>query len=90
MEFLYELLFDLIMEVGIEASESIKVPKFIRYLIIAVISLFFIAIIGLIFYVGVISLNKNIFAGVFFMLFALIMLILCILKFRKTYINKMK
>lgn len=90
MEFLFDLIFDLIMEVGIEASESVKIPKFIRYLIIAVISLFFIAIIGLIFYVGVISLDEHIFAGVFFILLAVIMLILCIIKFKKTYINKMK
>lgn len=90
MEFLFDLIFDLIMEVGMEASENIKIPKCIRYLIIAVISLFFIAVIGLIFFVGVISIDENIFLGVFFILLAVVMLILSIFKFKKTYINRMK
>ena len=90
MEFLFELIFELIIEGGIEASKSEKIPKCIRYLLIAIISLFFIAVIGLIFFSGILLLNENILIGMFFILLGIIMLLLSIFKFRKAYLNKMK
>lgn len=90
MEFIFEFIFELIFEGSIEASKCSKVPKFIRYPLIVIIALFFIAVIGLIFLVGFLSLKENIFLGVFFIFIGLFMLIMSIIKFKKTYLIKKK
>ena len=46
MKFIIELILDLLLEGSIEASKSEKVPKPIRYILIVLISLFFLAVIG--------------------------------------------
>ena len=54
MESIIEIILELILEGGIEASKSSKIPKPVRYLITAIIVLLFITFIGFIFWVGVI------------------------------------
>lgn len=89
MEFLIELILELTLEGSIEASKSNKVPKFIRYILIAFIVLFFLAVIGLIFLTGILILKENLIAGIFMFLIGVLMLIMSIIKFRKTYLLKM-
>ena len=79
MDLLFEALFDLILEGSFEASKSKKVPKPIRILLIF----------GFLFYLGIIGLSKNLLAGILLIAFGLLFLILSIIKFRKTYLNKM-
>lgn len=88
MESIFEYLLELVLEGSIEVSKSSKIPKYIRYPLIVMISLFFIAIIGLIFLVGVLSLKENILLGIFFILIGLFMVIMSVIKFRKTYLKK--
>lgn len=52
MEFLLEIIFDLIVEGSVEVVKSRKVSKWIRYPVVALISLFIIAIIGFLTFIG--------------------------------------
>jgi len=58
MECLFEFILELVFEGSIEVSKSNKIPKYIRYPLIVIISLFFIAVIGLIFIMSVLKLRK--------------------------------
>ena len=89
MEDIIELILELILEGGMEASRSSKIPKPIRFLITALIVLFFIAVIGFIFGVGIISLNNdNIPAGIFLILMGAVTAVLSVIKFIRTYLTK--
>lgn len=89
MGLLFEAIFELILEGSFEASKSSKVPKPIRILLILLISLVYLVIIGFLLYFGIIGLSKNLLAGIVLIAFGLLFLILTIVKFRKTYLNKM-
>lgn len=88
MEYVFEFILELVFEGGIEVSKNNNIPKYIRYPLIIIISLFFIAVIGLIFFVGILSLKENMFLGICFILIGLFMLIMSVIKFRKTYFSK--
>ncbi len=88
MELLFEFILELIFEGSIELSKSRKIPKYIRYPLIIFIILFFIAVIGLIFLTGILSIKQNIFIGIFFILIGLLTLIMSIIKFKKVYLTK--
>jgi len=88
MDFLFELLFDLLAEGTFELSKCKKVPKCIRYLLIGIIVLFCAAVIGIVLLVGVAFLQQSILLGVLFIALALFMLILGIVKFKKTYLTR--
>ncbi len=88
MDFLFELLLELIAEGTVELSRSIKVPKYIRYPIIGIIVLFFIAVIGIVLIAGFMALEENLLLGFIFIALAMFMLIMSIVKFRKTYLTR--
>lgn len=89
MEYVFEFLLDLLLEGSIEVSKEKKIPKYIRYpLIIIIISLFFISVISFIFIIGLSSLNKNFFIGLFIILVSIFLLIMSVIKFRKIYLEK--
>ena len=88
MEFIIELKLELFIEGGIEAAQSSKVPKVIRYPLLAIIVLAFIAITGIIILLGVSLLNDNKFGGILFILLGLFMLIFTIIKLRKMYLKR--
>ena len=88
MESIIEIILELVLEGSIEASKSSKIPKPVRYLITAMIVLLFIAFIGFIFWVGVIVLKDNIPAGIFLILMGVVMTVLSVIKFIKTYLTK--
>lgn len=88
MEYIFEFILELFLEGSIEASQSNKVPKWIRYLLIAVISLIFIVVIGIILFTGILVLNENIIAGIILIIIGLVMLISSIIKFKKIYLTK--
>lgn len=90
LDFLFELLFELIAEGTVELSKSKKVPKYIRYILIGIITLFFIAAIGLVFFGGLVVLKQNLFLGIIIIAVALFMLIMSIIKFKKTYLKNKK
>lgn len=86
MEFLFEILLELIAEGTVELSKSIKVPKFIRYPLIGIIVLFFIAIIGIVLFAGFIALEENVLLGILFIILGLFLLVMGIVKFKKVYL----
>ena len=88
MEFLIEILWDLLLEGSIEISSDKKISKFIRYPLIVVIILFFAVVIFGILILGIASLNENIYLGLLLIIISLIMLISAIIKFRKIYIER--
>jgi hypothetical protein len=90
MEILFEALFELILEGSFDASKSSKIPKPIRYILVLLLSLIYIAIIGFILYFGITGLKINLGAGIVLIAFGLILLALSIIKFKKTYLNKVK
>lgn len=88
MEFIFEFILELIFEGSIEASKNRKIPKYIRYPLIVIISLFFILVIGLIFFTGILSLKKNLLLGIALILIGMLMLIMSVIKFKKVYLTK--
>lgn len=85
MEFVFEFLFELILEGGIAASRSRKIPHCIRYPLIVIIVLFFLAVMGFIFWLGISLLKENLPFGIFFILLGLFMFVMSFIKFRKIY-----
>lgn len=87
MDFIIELVFDLLLEGSMEVSSNKKISKWIRYPILALLILFFATVIFGIIVVGVLILPKSILGGIFMILIGLIMLIMSIIKFRKKYLE---
>ncbi len=79
---------ELALEGGIEVSKNSKIPKYIRYPLIGILSLFFIAVIGLVFFTGILSLKENILSGILLILVELYLLIMSVIRFRKAYLTK--
>lgn len=88
MDFLFELLFELVAERTIELSKSIKVPKYIRYPLIGILAFFCITVIGIVLITGFISLKENLLLGCIIICIAIFMLVMGILKFKKTYLKR--
>ncbi len=88
MEYIFEFILELVLEGGIEVSKSRKIPNYIRYPLIGILSLFFIAVIGLVFWAGILSLKENIPSGILLILVGLFLLIMSVIRFRKTYLTK--
>ena len=91
MEFIFEIIefiFEIILELICEASKSSRVPKPVRLILAAVIILFYIAVIAVIFLVGVLMLKESIIGAIFLFAFGLFILIMSIKKFRSTYLHR--
>ncbi len=87
MELLLEIIFDLIVEGSAEVAKNRKISKWIRYPIVVLISLFIIAIIGLLTFVGFALIFKgDIYAklgGILFLIFDIILIISAIKNIKK-------
>ncbi len=88
MDLLFEFIIDLVIEGSIEASKSKRIPKPIRYILLIFLILFFSLIIFIIEFIGLSTLNENKIGGIIIMIFGLLFLILCIYRFKKTYLEK--
>ena len=87
MEYLIEFILELFLEGGLEATKSNKVPKPIRYIILGFISLFFLAVIGLIYFTAFLILKQSTIAFILIFFLATFMLISVIIKFKKEYLK---
>jgi biotin transporter BioY len=85
IELLIEVAAELTAEGTVELSKNAKVPKWVRYLLIGLIVLFFIGVVGLIVFAGLLMLEEYVLFGVILLVGALILLAVGIAKFRKTY-----
>lgn len=89
MEFILEILLELILEGTLEISKNNKVPKMIRYPAILFIIILFVGVTVLIFLTGVLAYQKiNKICGIFFGLLGIIFLIASNLKLKKLYLRK--
>lgn len=55
-----------------------------------IVALFFIIVINLFFLAGILSLKENTFLGIFFILVGILLLLMSIIKFKKTYLKQVK
>lgn len=83
MDFLMELLLELLVDGGIEIASNRKFPKSIRWLIIILIILFYAIIIFGLIILGIILMNKNIYVGWLLILIGLLLLYFAIKKFNQ-------
>ena len=90
MEIIVEFILELLLEGSIEVSRNIKVPKYIRYPLIFIISLLFLFVICIVILVGVLLLNESVIGGIIFILLGLFMLVSVIIKVKKMYLVKIK
>lgn len=88
MEFLIEFLVELILEGSMEISEDEKMPRWLRYICLTIVTVVFGGVTIGLFVLGVYVGKENIYAGIFFILIAFILLISGIIKFEKKYIEK--
>ena len=88
MDFIIELIFEILFDGLLETSKSNKVPKFIRYPLIVIILLFFVLVIGFIFIVSILAFKESIIAGILLIIIDLFLLVGSIYKFRKEYFSK--
>lgn len=74
----------------LEASKSNRISKFIRYILIIIIVLFFVLAIGLIFIASILSIKESIAVGLLLIIIDLFLLLKGITKFKKEYLIKKK
>lgn len=89
MEFLIELVLDLVLEESISLSTNKKVPKLIRYILIGFISLFFLFVIFCILILGIALLKKNTWIGIVIIALGVFLGVECVIKFKNLYDEKM-
>ena len=87
MEVLFEILLSIIVEGSIEISSNKRLSKWVRYPLIILLGLFFASVILCVLFVGISSLEQNIFVGLLLIFIGLIMLFGCIYKFMRKYIG---
>ena len=90
MDFIIELILELLLEGSIEISSNKKISKWIRYPLIIFITTIFLSVILLILYLGLSLLNDWFLAGMIFLVIGIIMFISAIIKFKKLYLEKKK
>ena len=88
MEFLFEILLELILEGTMEASQNKKVPKPVRVVLIVLISAFYLSVIGLILFIGVSCWKTNKIGGLIIITIGSVIFIMAAVKFRKMYLDK--
>lgn len=91
MDLILEFIFDLVLESSMEIAKDKKIKKWIRYPLAFLLSLFIIAVIGTIFFVGVIfiideEINIKL-AGILFIIFDIILIASAIRKIKNEKIN---
>lgn len=88
MDFIIEILLELIFEGGMELSTSKKVPKWLRIILSSIIILFMLTItIGLVL-IGILLIKTDLLPSIFFIVIGFVLLIGTILKIKKLYFQK--
>ena len=88
MEFIFELIIELLLEGATEVSSNKKISKWIRYPILFLLSFFYLAVILLIIFVGLLLFEENILAAIFFIALGIFFLIFSIKKFKTVYLER--
>lgn len=83
MDFIIEFIVELFIEGSVEIGTDKRISKFIRYPLLILVLLFYIAIIGIIVFVGIGILAENIILGIIMILIAVFLVFITIFAFRK-------
>lgn len=87
MEILFEFIFELLFEGSVEVAKSRKAPRWIRYPIIALLSLCIIAVVLLFFVLGIFLIIKNesysLFLGLVFLIIDVLFVVSIIKKIKE-------
>lgn len=89
LEFIVDVFCEIFLDIGIDGATDSRYPKPLRYILTAIIALLFIAVIGVIFFAGVLVMEKTVIGGVALCLLAAVVLVLAFVKIR-TMIRKLK
>ena len=90
MDDLIEFILELLLEGGIELSSNKKITKWIRYPLIFIISILFLLVVALIFYLGIWIYKESIALSIAFIILSVAMLHGGINKFKKIYLEKIE
>ena len=88
MDVLFEFILELILEGTIELSSYKKISKWIRYPLIFIVSIFFLAIILLILLLGISIYKESIALSIAFIILGIALFIGSINKFKSLYLEK--
>ncbi len=88
MEIIFEFILELVLEGSIEITKNKKVSAWIRYPLIFLIVVFFLAVISLFFLVSFLTYNENKLVALFFSFLGIIFLVLSIKKFKEVYLKR--
>lgn len=88
MELIIEFIIELILEGSFELSKNLKTPKWLRYPLIILVILFFLAVIAIIFIVGYLSLKENTIIGLLIIIISIALAVYSISKFIDIYIKR--
>lgn len=88
MEFIIELVLELLFDGMMETSKNNKVSKLIRYPLVIIVVVFFILVIGFMFIASILAFKENIIAGLLLSMITLFLLVGSISKFKKEYLIK--
>ena len=86
MDFVLELL----LEGGIEAGKDKRIPRPVRYVLIVLIALVFIAVFGLLIWMGIIACRKTLLGGGIIILSGLFLLVWSAIHVRRVYVQRRK
>lgn len=87
MEDILEFLLELVLEGGEELCRSRRVSKWIRYPIMILMSLMFVGVIFLMFYISWISWKENALFSIVMAAFGIILIVALVFKIRKEYLK---
>ena len=88
MELIIEFIIELILDGSFELSKNLKTPKWLRYPLIALVVLFFIAVIAIILIVGFLALKESTIIGLLLIIIAIAFAVYSIAKFVDIYIKR--
>ncbi len=90
MDILFELIIELLFEGAVEISRNRRISKWVRYPIAVVLGLFLLGLLLSLFILGGAICKKNILAGIFVLLVALVLLCAFLVKGLHYFINREK
>ena len=88
MDFILYFIVDLLLDEGVVATKSNKLPKGLRYFLFTLILVLYFGIIGVFTVIGISLLKNNTVEGILTLVFALCVLIVGILRFKAVYTKK--
>ncbi len=85
MEYIIEIVLELLLEGSFELTSTLQTPKWLRCPLIGFILLFFLGVLGVIFITAYLALKENIIIGLLIFLVGILFIVAAIYKFQKLY-----